>query len=226
VTQRIRLSTTVLLGPLRANAAVLAKEALTLDGLSGGRFWLGIGLGAREDDYEVSGIPFRGRGAALNRQLKRMKEIWEGSEVGPRPVRSGGPELILGGTVPAAFERMARYGDGWIMHSATPATFPDPAKQADEAWERAGRNGKPRKASLAYYSLGPDAKAQAEVGLGHYDAWLGEYAAQVVQGAATSPGMVQRYVEGFAEAGCDELIFFPSSKDPEQVDLLAEAVGK
>jgi hypothetical protein len=34
------------------------------------------------------------------------------------------------------------------------------------------------------------------------------------------------YVEGFAETGCDEVIFFPSSKDPEQVDLLADAVGK
>jgi hypothetical protein len=38
--------------------------------------------------------------------------------------------------------------------------------------------------------------------------------------------MVQSYLEGFAEAGCDELILFPASKHPEQADLLADAVGK
>src|SRR5947207_15867493 len=57
VTKRIRLATTVLLGPLRPYTVLLAKELATLDNLSGGRFWLGIGLGAREDGYEVSEIP-------------------------------------------------------------------------------------------------------------------------------------------------------------------------
>jgi alkanesulfonate monooxygenase SsuD/methylene tetrahydromethanopterin reductase-like flavin-dependent oxidoreductase (luciferase family) len=49
VTERIRLATTVLLGPLRSNAVMLAKECATLDHLADGRFWLGIGLGARQD---------------------------------------------------------------------------------------------------------------------------------------------------------------------------------
>src|SRR5204862_2729895 len=105
VTQRIRLATTVLLGPLRPNAAVVAKQALTLDNLSGGRFWLGIGLGAREDDYEVSGIPTKGRGATLERHLAKIREVWAGDEVGPKAVSAGGPGLIVGGTVDAAFER-------------------------------------------------------------------------------------------------------------------------
>src|SRR5439155_15259363 len=92
VTEQIRLSTTVLLGPLRPNAVVVAKQALTLDNLSGGRFWLGIGLGAREDDYEISGIPTKGRGATLDRQLDQIRKIWSGDEVGPKAVSPGGPE--------------------------------------------------------------------------------------------------------------------------------------
>jgi alkanesulfonate monooxygenase SsuD/methylene tetrahydromethanopterin reductase-like flavin-dependent oxidoreductase (luciferase family) len=224
ITQRIRLATTVLLGPLRPNPAVLAKEVLTLDNLSGGRFWLGIGLGAREDD-EISGIPTKGRGKAAGRQLEAIKRIWDGDEVGPKPV-NGPPELIVGGQVDAAFDRAARYGDGWIMGGGTPEMFAEAGKKVDAAWERAGRSDKPRKASLAYFSLGPDAQAHAERNLGHYYDFLGEYAAQIVSGTATTPEMVRSYLEGFEQAGCDELILFPASKHPEQVDLLADAVGK
>src|SRR2546423_8689218 len=57
VTDRIRLATTVMLGPLRRNAALIAKQALSIDAIAGGgRFVLGIGLGGREDDYAVSGV--------------------------------------------------------------------------------------------------------------------------------------------------------------------------
>lgn len=63
VTDRIRLATTVMLGPLRGNPAMVAKQMLSLDTLAGGgRAVLGIGLGAREDDYEISGVPMSERG--------------------------------------------------------------------------------------------------------------------------------------------------------------------
>jgi alkanesulfonate monooxygenase SsuD/methylene tetrahydromethanopterin reductase-like flavin-dependent oxidoreductase (luciferase family) len=57
VTERIRLMTSVLLGPLRTNPAILAKQAATVHSLSGGRFRLGIAIGRREDDCEISGVP-------------------------------------------------------------------------------------------------------------------------------------------------------------------------
>jgi alkanesulfonate monooxygenase SsuD/methylene tetrahydromethanopterin reductase-like flavin-dependent oxidoreductase (luciferase family) len=226
VTENIRLSTTVLLGPLRSNAAVLAKECLTLDNLSGGRFWLGIGLGAREDDYEASGISTKGRGAALDRQLDRIKGIWQGDEIGPKATRAGGPEVLIGGAADASFDRAARHGDGWIMGAAGLEPFKQSVGKVDEAWERAGRSGKPRKASLAYYSLGPDAQAHAERNIGHYYAWLGDIGDHIAGSVATSPELVQQEIDGFEQAGCDELIFFPASKHPEQVDLLADVVGK
>ncbi len=57
VTERVRLATTVIIGPLR-NSALLAKEAATIDVLSGGRLTLGLALGARQDDYRVAGVPY------------------------------------------------------------------------------------------------------------------------------------------------------------------------
>ena len=118
-----------------------------------------------------------------------------------------------------------KYGQGWIMAGGSPEMFADGARKADEAWERAGRDGSPRKAALAYYSLGPDAEQIAKRNFGHYYAWLGEYADQIVAGVATSAEMLRSYVEGFEQAGCDELIPFPASKDPDQVDMVADAVG-
>src|SRR6478752_2961126 len=83
VTERIGLCTSVLLGPLRTNVAELAKQSLSVHALSNGRFTLGIGLGAREDDYEASGVDLKGRGRWLDDALERIKEIWEGDEIGP-----------------------------------------------------------------------------------------------------------------------------------------------
>jgi alkanesulfonate monooxygenase SsuD/methylene tetrahydromethanopterin reductase-like flavin-dependent oxidoreductase (luciferase family) len=231
VTDRIRLVTAILISPLRPNSTLLAKQAATLDNLSGGRLTLGVAVGLREDDYEVSGVPFNGRGKAFERQLEQMKKVWAGDvrgyePVGPPPARPGGPELIIGGSVDATFERVAEHGDGWIMGAQPPDVFAATAPKVDAAWERAGRSGKPRKLSLAYYGLGPNAEAEAKDDLEHYYGWLGkELAGMIAAGASTSEDQVRSYVQAFEDVGCDELVMFPTSADPEQADMLADAVG-
>ena len=106
VTERIRLATDVMLGPLRQNPALVAKQVLSLDALAGGgRAVLGIGLGGREDDYEVSGIDFSTRQDWIESALPKIRAIWNGdgdleSEVGPRP-QGDGPTLLVGGYVQA-----------------------------------------------------------------------------------------------------------------------------
>ena len=62
VTERIRLVTDILIAPVRTNTALLAKQAATIDSLSGGRLTLGLAVGGREDDYEASGADFSARG--------------------------------------------------------------------------------------------------------------------------------------------------------------------
>ena len=82
----------------------------------------------------------------------------------------------------------------------------------------------PRTLALSYFALGDGAKDAAQAYLGDYYAFAGDYAQMVVDSAATDADTVRAYVQGFTDAGCDELIFFPSSPDPDQVDLLADAV--
>jgi alkanesulfonate monooxygenase SsuD/methylene tetrahydromethanopterin reductase-like flavin-dependent oxidoreductase (luciferase family) len=230
VTSRIRLTTSVLLAPLYTNTALFAKQAASLDRLSGGRLVLGLGLGGRDDDFSASAIPATGKGRHLDEQLTEMKRIWSGEErgyaggIGPEPARRGGPELILGGTAEATFRRVALLGDGWIMGGGTPDMFAEGAASVDRAWKDAGRPGRPRKLALAYFALGPDARTEAENYLLHYYAWLGDIAKQVSAGAGVSAEMVKGYAAAFESRGCDELIFVPTTASPDQVRLLAEAV--
>jgi len=231
VTSRIRLTTSVLLTPLYTNTALLAKQAASLERISGGRFVLGLGLGGRDDDYEASGLSTKGRGRRFEEQLGELKRVWAGEErgfagaIGPRPVRDGGPELILGGGNEASFRRVAEFGDGWIMGGGTPDMFAEAAAGVDAAWQKAGRAGSPRKLSLAYFALGPDARAQADGYLLDYYGFLGDVAQQIAGSAAVTPEMVTQYVAAFEAAGCDELILVPTGSGLDQIDLLAEAIA-
>jgi alkanesulfonate monooxygenase SsuD/methylene tetrahydromethanopterin reductase-like flavin-dependent oxidoreductase (luciferase family) len=231
VTDHIRLATSVVLGPLRMNAALLAKQILSLDALGGGgRAVLGISVGAREDDYEISYLPMSGRGEWLDAGLKKIRAIWNGqgeleSKVGPRP-QGDGPSLLVGGYVDAAFKRVARYGDGWIQGGAPPEQFAKDSRKVEEAWKAEGREGAPSNRALAYFSLGPDAEQNAKEYLLDYYAWLGDETSQmIVGGAAKDPDTVKQYMSAYEDAGCDELFLMPCSSDPQQVSLLAQAAG-
>jgi len=231
VTSRIRLTTGVLLAPLYTNAALLAKQAASLDRLSGGRLVLGLGLGGRDDDFAASGLSTQGRGRRLDEQVAMMKQVWSGEEfgdaggIGPEPARPGGPEIILGGTTEASFRRVARIADGWIMGGGTPDMFAQGAAAADKAWQDEGRAGRPRKLTLAYYALGPEARSQADGYLLHYYGWLGDFAGQIAAGAAVGAEMVRSYAAAFEANGCDEIIFVPTASRLDQVSLLAEAMA-
>jgi alkanesulfonate monooxygenase SsuD/methylene tetrahydromethanopterin reductase-like flavin-dependent oxidoreductase (luciferase family) len=230
VTERIRLTTSVLLAPLQKNTALFAKQAASLDRLSGGRLVLGLGLGGREDDFAASEVPMTRRGRTLDEQLDQLKAVWRGEglhgtgPIGPKPARPGGPELIVGGQAEAGFRRAARIGDGWIMGGGTPDMFAQAAAAVDQAWQDAGRQGHARKLALAYFALGPDARQAADTYLKRYYAFMGPMADQIAAGAAVSPDQVRKAASAFAQAGCDELIFVPCAAGLDQVGLLAEAL--
>ena len=222
VTERIGLLTSILIAPLRANTALLAKQVASLDVLSGGRLTLGLAAGGREDDFEVSGLDFAGRGAAFDRQLERLRELWEGDTVGPKP-EPGRPTVVIGGRSDAAFRRAARHA-GWMMGGGPPARMPGDLEKLEAAWSAAGREGTPRKLALAYFGLGDGAREQVHGYITDYYAFIGDAAEGMAASIPAGAQDVKDRVAAFEQAGCDELIMFPTSADPSQVDLLAEAV--
>jgi alkanesulfonate monooxygenase SsuD/methylene tetrahydromethanopterin reductase-like flavin-dependent oxidoreductase (luciferase family) len=226
VTERIRLVTDILIAPLRSNAALFAKQAATLDHLSGGRLVLGLAPGGRPDDYELSGVDFSRRGRLFDRQLEELAGFWRGEGgVGPAPARGARPALLIGGRSDAAFRRVVQHADGWTSGGGGVEPYVQGAEQARAAWRAAGREGEPRTMSLLYFSLGPRAAEQAQASLGAYYAFAGEYAEHVVADAATDEAALRNELEAYERAGCDEVICFPASADPAQVELLARAIA-
>jgi alkanesulfonate monooxygenase SsuD/methylene tetrahydromethanopterin reductase-like flavin-dependent oxidoreductase (luciferase family) len=227
VTTKIRLTTSILLGPLRSNHALFAKQAATIDRLSSGRLVLGIAVGGREDDFTASEVDFHRRGRELDALLERASSIWRDSTTGIGPAPAGvGPQLILGGNAPAALRRMARYGSGWIFGGGGPDAFREGASAARSAWDEAGRDGAPRLLGLGYFALGADGAERARDYLGHYYAFAGPYAERVAAGALTTPDAVRERIAQMSDAGCDELILFPCSAELDQVELLADVSFK
>jgi probable F420-dependent oxidoreductase len=123
-TGRILIGSAVYLAIARHPLATARSAASVVD-LSGGRLLLGVGSGWLREEFEALGVPFHGRGAALDECLEILKAALNGGtlkhdgdrwsfptvQVVPAPVHL---PIIVGGNVPAAFRRAARIGDGWI----------------------------------------------------------------------------------------------------------------
>lgn len=137
-TERIRLGTGISIVPIR-NPLLTAKEAGSLDWLTGGRFDFGAGLGWSEDEYEAMGVPWRGRGRRSSDYLRLISKVWNEPEtsyesefyrvsrarMNPRPterpdVYGGRIPIYVGGDNPAAFRRVAEFGHGWYAFALTP----------------------------------------------------------------------------------------------------------
>ena len=148
VTERIRLTTSILLGPARRRAPGQAggerRPAL--------RRPVDARPGARRARRRLRG---RQRGlrhprAPLDEQLAELQRIWSGDEIGP----DHEPELILGGTVEASFRRAAiqlRLDRGGMPPDAVKEILPE----MRQAWDVAGRSDEPRILGLAYLRAGP-----------------------------------------------------------------------
>lgn len=222
VTTRVKLVSMVVIGPIR-NTTLLAQQAASLDAISGGRLVVGLGIGARHEDYRACGVDPATRGPDLSTQLLRLRELWEGDEIGPRPSRSGGPEMLVGGASGPALLRMARYADGYVHAGGPPRSFEGAAARARAAWVDAGRPGDPQLWGQAYFAL-----RDAEKGAGYlrdYYAFTGAFAEKVAAANLTSPAALRDHLRGYEDAGCDELVLFPTVSDPAELDRLADIIS-
>jgi probable F420-dependent oxidoreductase len=227
VTERIGLMTNVLLGPTR-NPVLLAKEAASVDQISGGRLVLGLGVGGRDDDFLAAGQDFKTRGRRFDADLELMHRAWRGELVAgarkpvtPKPTREGGVPILIGGASDRAIERTAKWGIGWTVGGAPPETGGAFAERIRAAWKEAGRQGRPRIVGLTYFSLGEGALEKASWYLGDY---YGDMGSQIAQFIPKTPQTVQETVKRFEDFGFDELFLDPVSSDLRQLDMAAEAV--
>jgi alkanesulfonate monooxygenase SsuD/methylene tetrahydromethanopterin reductase-like flavin-dependent oxidoreductase (luciferase family) len=223
--------TTVLLAPLRG-AGLLAKQAATIDALSGGRLTLGLGVGGREDDFKAAPASFHDRAGRFEEQLGIMKRIWSGEPVsdeagpvGPPPAQAEGPELLIGGYSPIAIRRVGRWGDGFISGGvADPEQVRQMFDIAEESWRAEGREGKPRLVAALYYALGPNA-AQGGDYIRDYYSFFGPAADDMARSIPSSPETLNNLIRGLEAVGADEVVCWPTVAELDQVDRLAELIG-
>jgi alkanesulfonate monooxygenase SsuD/methylene tetrahydromethanopterin reductase-like flavin-dependent oxidoreductase (luciferase family) len=231
VTSRVRLMSTVLIAPLRG-AGVLAKQAATIDALSGGRLTLGLGVGAREDDFQFAPASFHDRGRRFEEQLDLMKRVWSGQPVsneagpvGPPPAQAGGPELLIGGYTLVPIRRVGRWGDGFISGGVRD---PEQVRQlfdlAEESWRAEGREGRPRLVASLYYALGPNAVRGGDY-IRDYYSYFGPAADDMARSIPSSPETVEGLIRGFGDVGADEVVCWPTVAELDQVDRLAEIIS-
>lgn len=228
-TRRIRLMSSVVIGPTR-ETTLLARQAATIDVLSGGRLTLGIGIGVRANDYLATGFDFHRRGRRAEEQLPALRRLWSGEAlsdevgaIGPRPCSADGPELLIGGYVPAIVERIAKWGDGYMAPGGgEPQSLLKMWRQIEQAWQEAGRKGKPRWVGASYYALGPNAADHANRYIAANYGYNPDLAARRLSTLPTSTAAVEEAIKRQGDMGVDEFILRPCADDLEQMDRLAE----
>ncbi|HXB49302.1 MAG TPA: TIGR03619 family F420-dependent LLM class oxidoreductase [Streptosporangiaceae bacterium] len=132
VTSVIRLGVAIVNAPF-VSPGYLAKQAASVDVLSGGRHDLGIGIGWMPEEFALTGADMARRGARLSEYVQVLRTLWAGGDrsfdgsfyrvpagtQAPPPVQAGGPPVLLGGLARPALERVGRIADGWITSSRT-----------------------------------------------------------------------------------------------------------
>jgi alkanesulfonate monooxygenase SsuD/methylene tetrahydromethanopterin reductase-like flavin-dependent oxidoreductase (luciferase family) len=229
-TERISLMTNILLAPIYT-PVLLAKTAASIDQISRGRLSLGLAVGSRRDDYEVTGRDFRHRGRDFDHELEVLHKVWRGEPLAqnsapasPTPVQDQRVPILFGGTNQKTIERIVTWGAGWTVGGSQPAKAGPFADKVRKAWAAAGRPGEPRLAALTYYSLGEDAEDASRGYLLDYYRVVGEYAAQIAENAHRSVAQVREAAKAFEDAGFTEFYFDPTVARLDQVDRLADAV--
>ena len=137
-TSRIRLGVALINMPF-ISAGLLAKQATTVDVLSGGRLDLGLGIGWLPEEFGLTGASMARRGARAEEYVRVLHELWNPGADGmsqydgefypvppgrqdPEPVQRPGPPVILGGMSRPAMERAGRIADGWMTASRADLT--------------------------------------------------------------------------------------------------------
>lgn len=137
----------------QANPIYMAKQAASLDFMSGGRFILGAGIGWLKEEFDAVGVPFERRGARFDDYVTAMRKVWSGEVVEhrsdfidwagfksyPVPVQERLP-VIIGGAKGRVYQRIARLGDGWYAPTRSPEDLAPRLEELRQVCAQEGRN--------------------------------------------------------------------------------------
>ena len=170
-TTTLKLGTGVNILP-QANPVYVAKQAASLDFVSGGRFLLGVGIGWLREEFEACGIPFEGRGARFDDYMVAMRKFWSGDVVEHQSEYINwtgfksypkAPQLpvVMGGNKGKAFARIAKFGNGWFAPTSDAAELAEGVAQLAEAADKEGRSIADFEISCMWTGQGGDESIQA-----------------------------------------------------------------
>jgi probable F420-dependent oxidoreductase len=174
VTRSLKLGTGIALVTER-DPILMAKQAASLDVISGGRLLLGVGAGWNAEEMLNHGVAFESRWKVLRERVLAMRQIWtqeaaafHGEYVDfdplwsyPKPVQAGGPKILIGASTKWTWPRIAEYADGWFpIHqdprraaAQGPVDYANGIAEVRAAWAAAGRSGEP---DFSIFGVGPD----------------------------------------------------------------------
>ncbi|MGZ8764040.1 MAG: LLM class flavin-dependent oxidoreductase [Acidimicrobiia bacterium] len=233
-TERVRLESTVVVLPSHEPVR-LAKQAATIDVLSGGRLTLGVGVGGREQDYRAVGAAFTRRFARLDEQVAIMRSVWAGDiavpglpPIGPEPVQPGGPPLWTAAMGPKSLARSAKWADGLAGFDLAPdhAGVDRQFRAVETAWRDAGRTSAPTLTTSTWFALGDGAEDRLFSYAFEYLSTFGDDAARAMAGLTRlkDPGAIRDAVAALEDVGCDEFVLVPTSADVAEIDRLLAAL--
>jgi alkanesulfonate monooxygenase SsuD/methylene tetrahydromethanopterin reductase-like flavin-dependent oxidoreductase (luciferase family) len=235
VTARVGIMSTVTVLPMHA-AVHVAKQAATIDVLSAGRFTLGVGIGGRDEDYRALGASFDRRLQTLDAQVAVLRGVWRGEpaiegvgSIGPAPVQIGGPRILAASMGPKSMARSARWSDGVAgFDMGADATAIGAAAAAyTQAWNDAGRSGRPFLQSSAWFGLGKDAPSKVPEYAFRYLQIFGDDIATMLSGLQklTSANAVRDALRAVADHGIDEFILAAVDADLDELRRVTDVVA-
>ena len=238
VTERVRLGTSILLATLW-NPMLLAKEVASIQRLSDGRLILGMAVGARESDFQAVGVSMKQRRQRLEETVALVRQAAAGQAVDHQgqafQVRVGpgalpatpAPPIWLGGFVADAVRRAVRLGDGFILGGRGPEYARETVPQVRKAAAQAGRHVNSfSNAALCYGCFGSSAEGAVQTMSDYIQGYYGRLIFDPRKGSicgGVAEGVAR--LKEYAALDVDTLVVVPVTRDPEQVDRLAEAVA-
>ena len=238
-TERVTLGSCVIQLPLRQAPAV-AKQAASLQALSGGRVILGVGVGSHPGEYEQSGVDYHSRGRLLDAGIAELRRSWESGRGAPRGDTGGNgaaryrqlpsPPPVpvwVGGSSEAALRRAATLADGWMPLFLSPTGYRDAVERLAKEVDRAGRAaGSVLPSMVLFVSIDDDPGVARARGTDWMASLYGiparAFDRHLVHGTAAG---VAGAVASFRDAGAEHVVVYVTADRPiDQFERLVAAL--